>query len=508
MQQHTAIRARLGRVLLACLAAALLAACATAPAAGPKAAAVGDAFAAANLASFRSFSLSNGVPVVVKINPDNRVYNLRLVLKGGSALATAASAGIEGLMLSTMARGSAGWPYAKMMAELDATSTGIGAGSGFDGGEYSLNTLDKYFDRVFPIWADTIVRPGFTQADFDQMKTNAIEGLEGIEQDAWSKLAKEMNKVFFASHPYAQPSDGTLESVKSLTLDDVKRWYAEKFSANRLMVVAVGNYDVDALKASLEKTIGTIPDRKVAVPAPVAFGSAAAPQSNPGGLTVIDYPPAQGIAYLRGDFPVPGPADADFAASQIAFKMFSDLLFEVVRTRHSAVYTPGANVRGFASNYGSITIYKTSVAKDIKAYVDEALTPLLAGRCLATKSGGSEAKGGASGDASDSLQLEPLAEALPIYVAQYINEVYEAQQTNASVAAQIAGSALYLGDHTAYLRHIERLKAVSAADIARVIKKTLVDGRVTWGLLGDQAAVAGVDAAVFKDFSKALAAAK
>jgi predicted Zn-dependent peptidase len=502
MKHNIANPTRAGRAALACLAAiALLAACATPPAAGPAGA---DAFAAANLASFRTFTLSNGVPVVVKINPDNRIYNLRLVLKGGSALTTPANAGIEGLMLATMARGSADWPYARLMAEFDATSSGIGAGAGFDGSEYTLNTLDKYFGRVFPIWADTVIRPGFTQADFDQMRTNAIEALEGVEQDAWSKLAKEMNKVFFTSHPYAQPADGTLESIKGLTLDDVKRWYAEKFSAKRLMVVAVGNFDVDALKADLDKTIGAIPAVPVALPAPVGFGSDAAPKSNPGGLTVVDYPPAQGIAYLRGDFPVPGPADPDYTAAQIAFKMFGDLLFEVLRTRHSAVYTPGANIRGFAANYGSITIYKTSVAKDIKAYIDEALAPLLAGRCLATKAGGEEA----AGDASGALRLEPIASALPIYVAQYINEVYAAQQTNASVAAQIAGSALYYGDHTAYLRHIARLKTVSAADVERVIRKILVDGTVTWGLLGDQTAVAGVDAAAFKDFSGALSAAK
>jgi len=159
------LRKGAGLLLLVSGMALLACACASSPATGPAAGA--NAFAKANMDTFRTFTLKNGIPVIVKINPDNRIYNLQLVLKGGTALTTAANAGIEGIMLNTMARGSGSWPYEKLMSVFDATSSGISAGAGFDAATYGLNTLDKYFDQVFPIWADTVTNPAFAQKDFD-----------------------------------------------------------------------------------------------------------------------------------------------------------------------------------------------------------------------------------------------------------------------------------------------------------------------------------------------------
>ena len=50
-----------------------------------RASSVPSAFAKENLASFSTFTLSNGLPVIVKQNSANRVQHISLIIRGGSA---------------------------------------------------------------------------------------------------------------------------------------------------------------------------------------------------------------------------------------------------------------------------------------------------------------------------------------------------------------------------------------------------------------------------------------
>lgn len=453
-----------------------------------------------NLATFRTFNLANGIPVIVKLNSANRIYNLRLVLRGGTALTTKAQAGIENVMLQTMARGSTNYPYEKLMDIMDATSSGMGAEVNFDAASYSLNTLDKYFDKIFPVWADTLTNPGFTESDFKQVRENALKALEGADQDPWAKLAREVNQVFFADHPYGAPFDGTKESIDAMTRDSVQAWYSSHFSANRMLIIAVGDFDVAKLEADLNATLGKVTDLKLVLPkvGPIVSGQA---NAAPGGLIKVDYPASQGLAYMRGDFPAPGPASPDYMSAQIGFKMYTDLLFEVVRTRHSAAYSPGAYIRANSANYGSITLFKTKEPGTIKNYVDDALKPILEGKCLAT---GANAPAGPHGGsapveaAKAPLKLESIADALPIYQAQFINDLYESQQTNGGVAAAIQSSVLNFNDYRYYLLAMSRINAVNAVDIQRVMTALLTTQKLTWGVIGSADLLATVDPAKFK----------
>jgi zinc protease len=472
------------KTAIALLAAALLASCASVGgaaggAAGGKAfplAAKGDsfssqglsAFAKANLPSFTTFTLANGLPVIVKKNSANRVQHISLVIRGGSAAASVEKAGIEQLALKTMARGSSAYSYEDIQALLDETSSGMGSAAGFDYSSYSLSTLDKYFARLFPLWADTIASPSFKQADFDQELSNMKLALESKEQNPWQKTGLEMNAILFEGHPYAASYDGTPDSLAAAKLEDVKAWYASRVAANALFVVAVGDFDPAALRKELEATLGKLPAGGAALPAAVPPLA----KSGPGTLAKVEFPQSRGMGYLRGDFAAPSYSSADYMAMNIGMKTFSDLLFSVVRDKYGAVYTPGAYIRGFGANYGSITLFKTKIPGKAKAYIDEAAAILASGRAMAIDTEAS--KDG----------FAPLADVLEATKAQYINELYGSQATNAAIAGSIASSAIYTGDYRSYLLDVDRVRAVTADQVKAALDKYLFKGNISWIALG------------------------
>jgi zinc protease len=445
-----------------------------------------SAFAKESLGSFSTFTLSNGLPVIVKRNAANRVQHISLVIRGGSAAASPDKAGLEALALKTMARGSGSYSYEEVQALLDETSSSLGSAASFDSSSYSLTTLDKYFSRLFPIWVDTLVAPSFKQEDFDQELANAKLALEGKEQNPWQKTSLEMQNIFLAGHPYATSPDGTEESLAALKLDDAKAWYASRMRANALFVVAVGDFDPQTLRKELEASLSRLPAGGAVLPqapAPIA-------KTGPGSLAKIEFPQSRGMGYLRGDFAAPAPSDPDYMALSIGMKVFSDLLFNVVRDKYGAVYTPSAYIRGFNANYGSIALFKTKIPGKAKAYIDEAAALLAAGKAVAID------------PASSKDGFSPLADVLGAVKAQFVNELYESQATNAAIAGSIAGSVISAGDYRDYLLYVDRINAVTVDQVEAAVNKYLLKGSITWVALGSADVLISAQSGDFEQFSK------
>lgn len=435
-----------------------------------------SAFEQENLNSFTTFTLSNGIPVIIKQNNAGQVFTLSLVLRGGSLLASPNTAGHELVALQTMGRGSATYTYRDIQDLFDETSASLGASGSFEYSTFSVTGLQKYQGTLVPVWADCLVNPSFREEDFSQVLSDAQLALQAREQDPWAKTMVIMNREFLGKHPYGNVPEGTLESLGAMTHQDAIDWYTHSFSANRIFIVAVGAVDVQNLRKQLEASIGRIPDRKVPLPPP-------APQfANTSRLVRVEYPASPGLAYLRGDFPAPSPRDPDYMALNVGLKMVSDLFFNVVRDKYGAVYSPAAYMFNFPVNYGSLVMYKTKVPHTIKNYIDEALADFARGNCVAVD----------SSTAEDPSARESIAQALPTYKALFVNGYYQNQQTVPQQAAAIITSVINTGDYRSYLKDMAKIESLTADQVQQAVTKYLLQGNITWVLTGPRDIISAV----------------
>jgi len=480
------------------LAAMLLASCAGLPEepAAPEAGSVTDtasaistwrlpgeagAFMKANLPTIQERRLSNGVTLIVKRNPANRVRSLKIAYRGGSAMTSPERAGLEAMTLAMMARGSRDYPYSRLKRMQYERSSSIGyQASSYDWASLDLTTLDKYWDEMLAAFVDCAVRPAFDPAQFDLVKNDFRVGLQKAQADPYAVAVTRLHAAMFKGHPYEAEFGGTLASISSITLEDVKAYHQSAMAADRMAIVAVGDIDIDELAAALDATLGALPRVGVTVPEVPPLRAVEA-------LQLERFDATQGIAYVRGDYPIADPRSPDFITLQLAYAMLDELLFSVVRTDHGACYSTWSKAFGFKAPYGSLVIYKTDRPTEAKGYADEAIAVLASGRTLNLR-GGDE-------------RYAPIAATLPAYKAKFKNAFFGNQQTNAETAAQLASSLVYYGDHREYLRLIDKIDAVSAADVIACVKAYIVDAQVSWIVVADQATLSRVDGTVFQGFT-------
>lgn len=453
------------------------------------------AYAKENVGSLTLARLANGIPVVVRKSGANRILGIKAVLLGHVANTPLEKAGLEAVTLTMLAKGSAAYPYAEVQRLLFERSASLGASvAGFDQTSFDLAVLDTYFDEMFAVWADAFLHPSWNADEFPKVMNNLRMAKQQAENDPYTVAVTTVNERFFAGHPYAANWEGAGSSLNTIVLDDVKRYWQDTFTAGRLMIVAVGSFDIPKLLGQLNATFGKMPAAAYARPAVPEFAGRVKAD-----VILEMFPESEGVAYVRGNFALPSPDHPDYPALVVAFTLLDDVLFEIVRTRNGACYSAWSRVHGFTAGYGSIVVYRTSVPGKVKRMIDESIGVLLDGRCLSGRvSASAEGKSGIGGSAEEAPSgvvvpkvqtggsFVPIAEALPYYKRQFVTGFYEGQQTNLQVADQIASSVVYRGDYRSWLLFLDRINAVTPADIVRVARQYLSDNPTLWVVVGSQ----------------------
>lgn len=197
---------------------------------------------------------------------------------------------------------------------------------------------DKLADYT-ALLEEALLAPGFAKEDFDRNKEQLIAALTNSLRSNDELMGLEMlQQQIFAGHPYGHSPIGTVEGLKSLTLDDVKRFYKEHYTRGNLMLGLAGGYPGD-YPARLEKALSALPaGQKGRTPLPPA------PKVEGRNFTLIDK--QTGSVGIHFGYPLPiTRADADYYPLMVANSFLGEH-----RTFHGRLMNELRGSRGL--NYG------------------------------------------------------------------------------------------------------------------------------------------------------------
>jgi len=186
---------------------------------------------------------------------------------------------------------------------------------------------------------EVLLKPGFSKEDFDRNKEQLVATLTNSLRSSDEMMGLEMiQQEIFKGHPYGHSPSGTVDGLKSITLDDVKRFYQDHYTQGNLMLGIGGGYPGDYL-ARFEKDLSALPvGKKERTPLPPA------PRVEGHKLTLIDK--QTGSVGINFGYAVPiSRADADYYPLMVANSFLGEH-----RTFHGRLMNSLRGDRGL--NYG------------------------------------------------------------------------------------------------------------------------------------------------------------
>ncbi|MBC7422298.1 MAG: insulinase family protein [Ferruginibacter sp.] len=206
------------------------------------------------------FTLPNGMTVLVVENHKFPKVNASLNIDAGPVY-EGKKAGVVNLMGQMLGEGTTTLSKEKFDEAVDM----IGADVSMYASGGAVSALTRYFDKAFGLMADGLKNPAFSQSSFDKLKSMTITGLKANEKSA-PAIAARVNAALSFGKQTAQGEFTTEESVKGLTLADVKEAYKSYVTPSRSYLTFVGDITPEAAKAIAIKSFGSWTGKKLMLP--------------------------------------------------------------------------------------------------------------------------------------------------------------------------------------------------------------------------------------------------
>jgi len=203
-----------------------------------------------NIGKPQTFQLPNGLTVMVVENHKLPRVTASLTIDN-APYAEGSLAGLSQITGSLMGNGTSKISKDAYNEEIDFYGASL---SLYASGGYA-SSLTKYFPRVLELMALGATDPLFTQEEFDKEIAKAIEGLKADEKSVPSTAARVSNILAYGkTHPYGEYV--TEETLKNITLADVKQHYTNFFSPNNAYLIIIGDIKFNDAKKLVEKHFG------------------------------------------------------------------------------------------------------------------------------------------------------------------------------------------------------------------------------------------------------------
>lgn len=284
-------------------------------------------------------TLTNGITLIVQ--PETNSHTVIVVGHVDSNENMQAPEGQEGVgqLLETLFDyGSTTLDRSAFHKALDEIASSVRGGT-----DFSLSVPSEHFDKGMQLLADNQLRPALPQSAFTVQQKTSADGLAGELQSPDYKAGRAAYESLLPAGD-SELRQATPATVNKLTLEDVKRYFAQVYRPDMTTIVVVGDVTPAQAKAAVEKSFGAwtaIGPKPDVIPKPVPL--------NPPGYTVVPNPYASQDSVVRLQNLALTLHDPDRYALNLGNDVlgghgFSSRLMVDVRVNHGFAYGIGSHV--------------------------------------------------------------------------------------------------------------------------------------------------------------------
>ena len=415
--------------------------------------------------------LPNGLTLILKPDRSAALASVQVWVKTGSIHEGGSlGAGLSHYLEHMLFKGTTRRAGREISATVQAHGGYINAYTTFDRTIYYIDLPSEHTAVAIDLLADVVLNSTLPADETAKEKDVILREIAMTKDDPDNRLWDALFSTAFREHPYRQPIIGHRDVFSAVTREDLVNYYRARYVPNNLVVVVVGDIDLAATRAAVEQHFGTAPRVKLA---PVLV------PAEPLQLAARAEHRFEKVETTRAAlaWPIPGLTHDDAPVLDLLAMVLgsgdSSVLWQDIREKTGLVHTIDAS----SWNPGTSGLFCISFTADAdkRLPATAAIAKTLA-RC------------GTRG-----FTAAQLKKALRQLVVGEINT----RKTMSGQASRLGAAEVVVGDLDYSRAYFERIRAITPAELRRVLRAYLTPARLTSISLNPTAAapVAGPDAA-------------
>lgn len=209
-----------------------------------------------NLPVPTSFKLGNGLTVMVVENHTLPVLSASIATRAGAENNPKTQAGLANLTSAVLAEATANKNVEQLSSAEELIGTRINATSTVDSANVTMTVLTTHTDEGLGLFSDVVRRPAFADSDFDRLKKQTIVGIDQSSDNVAVLATRVGPRFVYGDSVYGMPANGTTDSVKSISRDDVVSFYKSHYAPNDTALVLVGDVSLAEAHKLADKFFG------------------------------------------------------------------------------------------------------------------------------------------------------------------------------------------------------------------------------------------------------------
>ncbi len=201
------------------------------------------------------------IPVVFEQDKNLPILNLQLVFKNSGYMQDNKN-GLASISAKLLNEGTKKLGSTKFATLLENKAISLHASTGFETFVIELSSIKEVHQEGLKLLKDLLEDPNYEKKVLEKIKTITIGSLKRKDNDYDYIASNDLKKLLFKDTPLEYSPSGTIESLSTISLKDVKQFLSTALDLNNLIIVAGGDFEYETLIKEIKKVVKIIKNKK------------------------------------------------------------------------------------------------------------------------------------------------------------------------------------------------------------------------------------------------------
>ena len=222
---------------------------------------------------FSPASVADAPGIIALPEPGSPFIAFNIWVKSGSAADPKGKEGLASITAGMVSGGGTKEDKLEMILEkMYPLAAGYGASVDKEMTNFTGRVHKDNLETFYGMFRNALLAPAFAETDFNRIKAQRLNFLERARRYSRDEeLSKQLLYwMAYEGTPYQHPEEGYVDSIRAITLDDVRGFYRDHYVRNNVVVGIGGGYP-EPFPARVRKDLDTLPEgavKPIAAPAP------------------------------------------------------------------------------------------------------------------------------------------------------------------------------------------------------------------------------------------------
>lgn len=206
----------------------------------------------AQMPELYDFYFNNGIEVLGTANSETPTTAIQIYIPAGERQVARGKEGLASLTASLVQdKGSKNRTVEELKAELDRLGSSISVSSASYSTVVTVSALTTNLVPTLDIVKEVLFEPALNKADFERLKQQMMEGVVYQQQKPTWLASQATRQVLYGDAIFSRSNDGTLDSIESLTLEDVQQFFDKHYTPHGTQAVVVSDLNASEVRKYL-----------------------------------------------------------------------------------------------------------------------------------------------------------------------------------------------------------------------------------------------------------------